>query len=132
MTKSTWSLAIPDDGLALKELVFVGGGKDLEVRLRRDDGPVLVLGVSSSRVNTAGEVALDITSLGDVSLALSYSGPGLILTALDIGWDDDDEWNTELPIGLEALFAAVGTPDGKRVELNYCVDVEASLTTRAA
>lgn len=130
MEPEVWSLALPAGGMPLKELSVIGSGKDLEMHIVREGGPLLVLPLSGVRSSVTEGVVLEVARLGDVSLELAYEAPELTLTWLRVLWDERD-----LPgvaEELNDLFGGAPTARRGRCELSSCVDVDFGLAAQAA
>ncbi|WP_017582285.1 hypothetical protein [Nocardiopsis valliformis] len=88
MTSEAWSLAVPVGGLPLKQLSVIGSGKDLEMRIVRGGGPLLVLPLEGVRATVPEDVVLEVSRVDDVSLELAYKALELALNRLEVRWDE--------------------------------------------
>ncbi|KOX09971.1 hypothetical protein [Nocardiopsis sp. NRRL B-16309] len=130
MEPEVWSLALPVEGLPLKKLSVIGSGKDLEMRIVREGGPLLVLPLEGMRSTVSDDVVLEVGGVDDVSLELAYEAPELVLTRLRVHWDGQ-----ALPgvaEELDSLFGDAPKVRQGRCELTACVDVEFGLAAQNA
>jgi hypothetical protein len=87
------------EGLALRELVMQGNGKDAEVRVVSADGRrfCFEVGGGSLRIAVRGTVLTEVQSLDDVSLRVRYTAEHLVLARARIHYPGSEEdWEKDL------------------------------------
>ncbi len=90
---------LPMEGLALRELVMQGNGKDAEVRVVSADGRCFCfeVGGGSLRIAVRGTVLTEVQSLDDVSLRVRYTAEHLLLERARIHYPGSEaEWEKDV------------------------------------
>ncbi len=89
---------LPMEGLALRELVMQGNGKDAEVRVVSADGRRFCFEIGGSlRIAVRGTVLTEVQSLDDVSLRVRYTAEHLVLKRAQIHFPGSEaEWEEDV------------------------------------
>lgn len=99
MTRESSLRPLPMEGLALRELVMQGNGKDAEVQVVAADGRRFSFEVGGGylRIAVSGTVLTEVQSLDDVSLRVRYTAERLVLKRARIRYPGSEaEWKQDV------------------------------------